>query len=32
MRGEWFQSAILPWTKQVAEAEWERIANQSRTL
>lgn len=25
MRGEWFQSAILPWAQQVAETERERI-------
>ena len=27
MRGEWFQSAILPWAKQVAETEQKRIEN-----
>ena len=27
MKGEWFQSAILPWAKQVAETEQKRIAN-----
>lgn len=27
MRGEWFQGAILPWAKQVAETERQRIDN-----